>query len=57
MLMNVFLILRHDTDDATRLLMGLRLLHVLQIGDLKLLGFGLQSLIHHLDIIRVDEIF
>ena len=29
LLMNVFLILRHDADDATRLLLGLRLLHVL----------------------------
>ena len=29
LLMNVFLILRHDTDDATRLLLGFRLLHVL----------------------------
>lgn len=57
LLMNVFLILRHDTDDATRLFLGFRLLHVLQIWNLKLLGFGLQSLIHHLDIIRVDEIF
>jgi hypothetical protein len=29
LLMNVFLILRHDTYDATRLLLGFRLLHIL----------------------------